>query len=136
MATFYNIKPVFFNPFATRHMWQMAILIWRIALFLNTSKKQFLEQKFFFPILNHNFLIYTDQSSPRMYFMSSKLCLSNEILSLCQICGKISIFNRHICGERKKILNTAALNNTVCSNGYPPCDNKFLEAKKMICSCM
>ncbi len=26
------------NPFATRHMWRMTVLMWRMTLFLNTSK--------------------------------------------------------------------------------------------------
>jgi len=32
------IKPALSNPFATRHIWRMAILMWRMTLILNTSK--------------------------------------------------------------------------------------------------
>jgi hypothetical protein len=31
-------RPALSNPFTTHHMWQMAILMWQMALFLNRSK--------------------------------------------------------------------------------------------------
>ncbi len=34
-------SPALSNPFATRHMWRMAVLMWRMTLFPNNSKFEF-----------------------------------------------------------------------------------------------
>ena len=41
----HHSKTALSNPFATRHMWRMAVLMWRMALFPNISKLLRSEQK-------------------------------------------------------------------------------------------
>jgi hypothetical protein len=55
--------PALSNPFATRHMWRMAVLMWRMTLFLNTSKTEYFLKKIKIGISNsnHTFLSKTTE---------------------------------------------------------------------------